>query len=183
MVFAQIMQAQTKGRDYTVDNNRNVIISKVVENIPLHQNAIYMIAHRYMEEAYQETKYKITFESEHYETIIGEGTYEAFHEANYFPYSYFLNAPFQLRVDAKDGRARISIILSYYTGKRININETTDIHDRICEFPPVNSSSSEHDKLYKKGFAILVEKAHHTLDDVINTISNTPANNSLETDW
>jgi hypothetical protein len=170
-----------------VDNNiytmnGDVIIAKIVEGLALQKHEIYLAALKYLEEAYRDTKYKIVINAPENGVVAGDGEYLQFHEDNYFPYSYFLNAPFTLRVDAKDGRARISVILSYYTGKRSNINETTDIHDRISEFQPIKEDEMERRKLYNKAFPALFKKAQKTLKEMEDALKSTRSS-APETDW
>ena len=105
-----------------------------------------------------------------------------FHEDNFFPYSYFLDAPVILRNHRKDARARIMITFSYYTGKRSNINETIDIHDRISNFSPVNEAESEHRKLYGKAFPILLQKASKTIGEVDAALRST-LSSAPSADW
>lgn len=177
------LQAQVKEQDYIVDKNGDVIVTVIVDNLSLQKHEIYAVAQKYMQEAYKDTKYKVTASSDN-ETITGEGEFEQFHEANFFPYSYFLNAPILLRVDAKDGRARVSAVLQYYTGKRTNANETIDIHDRISKFYPVKSDEHEHRKLYGKAFPLLYKKVKRTLDEVVEILSSTrSASPTMDADW
>ena len=165
--------AQINGQDYKVDKNGDVVITKVVEGLTLNQNEIYGVALKYIESSYKDTKYKVVINSPENGVVAGEGEYLQFHEANYFPYSYFLNAPLLLRVDAKDGRARISVILSYYTGQRSNINKKSEIKDRICQFPPINDEQDEKSKLYNKAFPILYKKAEKTVNEVADELKST----------
>ena len=173
---------QIKGQDYEVDQNGDVVIAKIVEGLNLQKLEIYAAAKKYMENAYRDTKYKLVINSLENGVVAGEGEYLQFYEANIFPYSYFLNAPILLRVDAKDGRARISVVLSYYTGKRTNINETKDIHDRISEFQPVKEDEPEHRKLYNKAFPILYNKVMKTLGEVEEELKSTRSS-VPDTDW
>ena len=186
IIFAAILvcgsKAQVKGQDYTVNNNGDVVIAQIVEGLVLQKDEIYGAALNYMKSAYKDTKYTIVINSLENGVVAGEGEYLQFHEDNYFPFSYFLNAPVLLRVDAKDGRAKVSMTLSYYTGKRSNINETIDIHDRISEFQPVNESEMEHKKLYSKAFPILYNKARKTLNEVAETLKSTRSS-APDTDW
>ncbi len=186
IIFASIIvygsKAQVKGQDYTVNNNGDVVIAQIVEGLVLKKDEIYGAALNYMKSAYKDTKYTIVINSLENGVVAGEGEYLQFHEDNYFPFSYFLNAPVLLRVDAKDGRAKVSMTLSYYTGKRSNINETIDIHDRISEFQPVNESEMEHKKLYSKAFPILYNKARKTLNEVAETLKSTRSS-APDTDW
>lgn len=182
ILFSLVAIAQIKGQDYTVDKSGNVVVSKIVEGLALQRDDIYLAALKYLENAYKETKYKIVINSKENGVVAGEGEYLQFHEDNFFPYSYFLNAPFTLRVDTKDGRAKLSIILSYYTGKRSNINESIDIHDQVSAFQPVNEDESEHRKLYTKAFQKLYEKISKTLNEV-ETVLKSTRSSLPETDW
>ena len=182
ILFSLVAIAQIKGQDYTVDKSGNVVVSKIVEGLALQRDDIYLAALKYLENAYKDTKYKIVINSKENGVVAGEGEYLQFHEDKFFPYSYFLNAPFTLRVDTKDGRAKLSIILSYYTGKRSNINESIDIHDQVSAFQPVNEDESEHRKLYTKAFQKLYEKISKTLNEV-ETVLKSTRSSLPETDW
>ena len=182
ILFSLVAIAQIKGQDYTVDKSGNVVVAKIVECLALQRDDIYLAALKYLENAYKDTKYKIVINSKENGVVAGEGEYLQFHEDNFFPYSYFLNAPFTLRVDTKDGRAKLSIILSYYTGKRSNINESIDIHDQVSAFQPVNEDESEHRKLYTKAFQKLYEKISKTLNEV-ETVLKSTRSSLPETDW
>lgn len=181
-MFSLSTIAQVKGQTYVVDKNGDIMITKIIEGLAMNKHEILSAAQKYMEEAYRDTKYKIVINSTENGVVAGEGEYLQFHEDRIFPYSYFLNAPMMLRVDAKDGRARIAIILSYYTGKRSNINETEDIHDRISEFQPVNEQQTERRKLYNAAFPVLVQKAQITLKEVEEALK-TSRNISIDNDW
>lgn len=180
--LALTSQAQVKGQDYTVDKNGDVVVAKVVEGLALQRHEIYIAALKYLENAYKDTKYKIVINSPENGVVTGEGEYLQFHEDRIFPSSYFLNAPITLRVEAKDGRARISVILSYYTGKRSNINTSEDIHDRISEFQPVNERQTERRKLYNAAFPVLFQKAQKTLNEVEEVLKSTRSS-VPDTDW
>ena len=182
ILFSLVAIAQIKGQDYTVDKSGNVVVYKIVEGLAFQRDDIYLAALKYLENAYKDTKYKIVINSKENGVVAGEGEYLQFHEDNFFPYSYFLNAPFTLRVDTKDGRAKLSIILSYYTGKRSNINESIDIHDQVSAFQPVNEDESEHRKLYTKAFQKLYEKISKTLNEV-ETVLKSTRSSLPETDW
>ena len=182
ILFSLVAIAQITGQDYTVDKSGNVVVYKIVEGLALQRDDIYLAALKYLENAYKDTKYIIVINSKENGVVAGEGEYLQFHEDNFFPYSYFLNAPFTLRVDTKDGRAKLSIILSYYTGKRSNINESIDIHDQVSAFQPVNEDESEHRKLYTKAFQKLYEKISKTLNEV-ETVLKSTRSSLPETDW
>ena len=171
MCLAFNVMAEDKKQEYVIDDEGNVVFSRIIEDIPMSKAELYEAAYKYISTAYRETKYKIIKNSAEDGIVAGEGEYVHFHEANYPPSSYFLNAPIILRVDAKDGRARLSAIVSYYTGTRTNINKREEIHDRISECPPItkgDKSEKLYDrrkKLYEKAFVVLSEKVQKTLGD------------------
>lgn len=177
------MNIYGQGQEYTIDKNKNVVVSIILENLPLSKSDIFTTSQQYITESYKDTKYKIVSNDPENGTIAGEGMYTGFHEANYFPYAYFLNAPFILRVDAKDGRARLSITFSKYIGKRVNKNETIEISDRISDFYPVNTEEESHKKLYGKAFQILISKSKETLSELEKKLKSTQSTNNLDQEW
>lgn len=182
IVLALMPLVQVKGQDYMVDQSGDVVVAMVVEGLALQRQDIYNAALKYLENAYKETKYKIVVKSLENGVVAGEGEYLQFHEDRIFPSSYFLNAPFTLKIDAKDGRARISVILSYYTGKRTNINESEDIHDRISLFYPFNKKQTKRRSLYNAAFPVLYKKALKTLSEVEEVLKSTRSS-APDTDW
>ena len=169
--------AEDKNQEYVVDDEGNVVFSRIIEDIPMSKAELYEAACKYISTAYRDTKYKIVKNSAEAGTVVGEGEYVHFHEANYYPSSYFLNAPIILRADAKDGRVRLSAIVSYYTGTRTNVNKREEIHDRISECPPIVPKADKSDKLYdrrkklyEKAFVVLSEKVKKTLGEFEESI-------------
>jgi len=134
------IQAKEENIDYTIDKSGNVIISHIVEDLALNKDEIYKAGKKYLEESYKETKYKILFDSPKEGIIAGEGEYYEFYNGNQYLSAYFVNAIFTLRIDAKEGRARISISVTNYTGKRINQNKTANLCDKIVSFPPFSNA-------------------------------------------
>ena len=49
--LALTSQAQVKGQDYTVDENGDVVVVKVVEGLALQRHEIYIAALKYLENA------------------------------------------------------------------------------------------------------------------------------------
>ena len=183
--------AEKETTEYTIDSEGNIVFVRILEDLSIGKQDIYNAAYNYISTAYRDTKYKIVNNSEEDGLVIGEGEYIHFHEASYPPSSYFLNAPIILRVDAKDGRARLSAILSHYTGTRTNINKREEIHDRISECPPIaNSNKGEklydrRKKLYEKAFVVLSEKVKKTLGELENSLkaARSSAASATEDNW
>lgn len=168
--------AEDKKQEYVIDDEGNIVFTRIIENIPMSKAELYEAAYNYINTAYRDTKYKITKNSAEVGTVVGEGEYLHFHEANYYPSSYFLNAPIILRADTKDGRVRLSVTVSYYTGTRTNVNKREEIHDRISECPPISKMDKKEKlydrrkKVYEKAFVVLSEKVQKTLGEIEDAI-------------
>lgn len=180
--------AEKENTEYTIDSEGNIVFVRILEDLSMGRQEIYNAAYKYISTAYRDTKYKIVNNSAEDGLVVGEGEYIHFHEANYPPSSYFLNAPIVLRVEAKDGRARLSLIVSHYTGTRTNINKREEIHDRISECPPIangNKSDKLYDrrkKLYEKAFVVLNGKVTKTLDELESSLKAS-ASSALDDNW
>ncbi|MCH5178427.1 MAG: DUF4468 domain-containing protein [Prevotellaceae bacterium] len=180
--------ADKENNEYTIDGEGNVVFTHILENLSMSKQEIYDAAYKYISTAYRDTKYRIIKNSAEDGIVAGEGEFVHFHEANYYPSSYFLNAPIILRVDNKDGRARLSAIVSHYTGTRTNINKREEIRDRVSQCPPIakgDKSEKLYDrrkKLYEKAFVVLSEKVKKTLNEFANSLkaSRSAATND---DW
>lgn len=159
-------------KDYTVDEQNNIVVSKIIENINGSQSEICILAKEYLVDAYEETKYEILKEDIATGTIIGEGMYSKFFSMNVFPNTFYLNATFQVKIDSKNGRARISLFVHEYGGQRINGNDVEDLSDIIVDFQPINPKNGEKKKLYNKAFPILIERMKVTISKIENALKN-----------
>ena len=158
--------------DYIIDEQNNIVVSKIVENIGGKQPDIYALAKGYLIDAYEETKYQIVKDDVENGTVVGEGTYGKFFKMNIFPNTFYLDAVFQARIDSKDGRARISLHVRQYGGQCINGNEVEEISDNISDFHPINSSKNERKKLYGKAFPVLVNRMKATVAKIEEALRN-----------
>lgn len=171
LILSLNCRAEVNSSDYSVDNDGNIVVSEIVEGINAKKADIYAMAKKYIANAYKETKYKIITDNEESGIIIGSGSYLNFHSQYIIPSTYYLCADFNLRVDAKDGRARISLYVKEYSGQRQNINVTEELSDPIINYPPIKESATERDKLYTKAFPVLIERLKATLEEVEQSIS------------
>ena len=165
--------AEVSSSDYTIDGDDNIVVSEIIEGINANAADIYAAAYDYISNAYKETKYKIIQDNAERGVIVGQGHYLNFCTMSVFPSAYYLCADFLLRVDAKDNRARISLYVREYGGQRQNINVTEELADKIVDFPPVNKSSNERERLYTTAFPMLIERMKATLDDVKEALGKT----------
>ena len=169
LVFSAM--AEDKDQEYVIDSDGNIVFTRIIEDMPMNKAELHEAAYQYISTAYRDTKYKVTKNSAEDGIVVGEGEFIHFHEANYYPSSYFLNAPIVLRADAKDGRIRLTVTLSHYTGTRTNVNKREEIHDRISECPPISKIDKgeklydRRKKLYEKAFVVLSEKVKKTLGE------------------
>lgn len=159
-------------KDYSVDDQNNIVVTRIVENLNGKQSDIYTLAKEYLTEAYEETIYEIIKEDIENGTIIGKGTYSKFVKMNIFPNTFYLNAVFQAKIDSKDGRVRISLYAREYSGQRINGNNVEELADKICDFQPINPKNSEKKKLYNKAFPILIERMKATIAKIEKTLKS-----------
>lgn len=165
--------SEVSNSEYTKDDDGNIIVSKIIEGINANAGDIYATARKYIENAYKETKYKIVQDDAERGIVMGQGRYLNFCTMNVFPSTYYLCADFYLRVDAKDNRARISLYAKEYTGQRQNINVTEEIADKIVDFPPINTSKAEKERLYSTAFPMLIQHMKDTLAEVEEALGKT----------
>lgn len=157
--------------DYKVDDEGNIVVSKVVEGINAGKADIYAAALKYIKNAYKVTKYQITTENEKVGTIIGKGNLLNYYSKTIFPSTYYISSDIFLRIDAKEGRVRISVYAQEYGGQRQNANITEELHVRISDAPPVGDKVIEESSLYVKAFPLLLEQMEKILAEVEETLS------------
>lgn len=170
-------------QDYTVDANGNIVVSRTVEGLSGAAGDLYAAAKKYLQESYQVTRYEITTDAPDQGTVVGKGTFLNFHRVTILLNSYTLSAEFTLRIDAKEGRARITLSAHNYTGTRQNNNKTEELCDAIADFAPVNTVNEEKKKLYTKAFPVLVECMTSTVDEVEAELREVAGAAALDSDW
>lgn len=181
LAMTVMVMARAADGDYTVDDDGNVTISKIVEGINANKTDIYSSARKYITNAYKVTKYRIVQEDADMGTIIGKGTFLNYCTLNIFPNTFYITSDFYLRIDAKEGRARISVYADEYGGQRQNINVTEEMHVHIADAPPIGSKVEENSRLYTKAFPLLIEQMQSVLGEVEETLSK--AVSVTQDDW
>jgi hypothetical protein len=170
------------GKDYTVDVQGNVSVLKILEKMNCKKSDIYKLSQYYLENAYKEMKYTITDADDVNGVVIGRGKYENFFSMNSFPNTYYLDAEITVRIDAKDGRARIIISAEKYSGRRINGNNKDLISDKIVDFEPINKTNEKYKRLYTKAFQVLISRMRKTACDIENYL-NTSMPQKVDSNW
>ncbi|MDE6651285.1 MAG: DUF4468 domain-containing protein [Paramuribaculum sp.] len=167
--------------NYTVDNRGNVIFDKTIENLPLSKDEIYKAAADYIENAYKDTRYNIVENNSEAGNITGEGELINFHEQGGLVKSVLYSLKFYLRVDAKDGRARVRLIARTYSLKTLSDVKSSASEDVIisdCE--PIGKVKN---KGHKKAFEILSAFAEKTINNVSEALKSATPAVSADDDW
>lgn len=181
LAIAVLGMARAADRDYSIDDDGNIVIYKIIDGIKATKADIYATARKYITNAYKTTKYQIANEDEEVGTIIGKGTLLNYCSMTLFPSTYYITSDFYLRIDAKEGRARISVYALEYGGQRVNINVTEELHVRISDVPPVGNKAEADSRLYNKAFPLLLEQMKGVLAEVEETLSKAVSISS--SDW
>lgn len=184
MILFNFNLSYSKEIEYKSDDKGNVVFTTTLENLPHSKEDVYKAAKKYFETAYKNTKYKISYESEDDGIIIGTGSFQQFFQGGNAIKVMTFNVDFQLRVDAKDNRARLQVIAKDYeiaTIRDLGSNEKANIS--IVTVSPF-TDNKEDKKTYKKAFEILAELVEKTLNETSESIkSYTPTADIKSEDW
>lgn len=167
---------------YTVDNKGNVIFEMTLENLPNDKAEIHASATDYLENAYKDTKYSIVENNLEKGVVTGQGEIVNFHESGGILKSNIYSITFFVRVDAKDGRARIRFVVHNYS-----LDTLSDIKSESKQELPVSEcapiGSVYKDKGHKKAFEKLQEIADKTLNLVADAIKSATPAIAQDEDW
>lgn len=158
--------------EYKQDDNGNVVYTLILENLPHSKKDVYKAAKKYFETAYKNTKYNISYESEKDGIIVGTGSFQQYFQGGNAIKVMTFNVDFQLRVDAKDNRARLQLIAKDYsvaTISDIGSNEKTNV--TITTVAPF-SENKDNKKTYNKAFESLTEITEKTLKEASEYIQS-----------
>lgn len=171
------------GASYKVDDRQNVVFTSTLESLPLTMAEIYQSALTYLNEAYKDTKYDIIEESPDRGFVVGQGKMLGFHQQSGLIKSSTYSMKFNLRVDAKDGRARIQFIVRNYQIKTLSdIGSDEDEEFLVCQCEPIGNVFK--DKGHRKAFEFVSGFAEKTISMMDRAIRNTtPSMSSDNDDW
>lgn len=142
---------------YRVENDE-VHFVQIVDSLPLKAPEVYNFTAEYMKDAYKITKYDIIQDNPEKGMIIGRGEFNAFESYAAFPNQYTFTCNPILRIDVKDGKARVCVIIKTYAQIRVNGNVKEDKEVKLIDVSPINSVS-ESEKMYNKVFLAVAKKA------------------------
>lgn len=168
--------------DFKVDAAGNVVFTSLIENLPLSQDDIYIASRNYIENAYKETRYKLLPESNHNGQVGGEGVFSSFFESNSLSKGTIFNAVIHLKIDAKDGRARVQVIVRNYQQVILSDFGNKERMDVLISSTAPLTENKEKQKMYKKAFSALHELVHKTMFSVRETLNATQPSASAESD-
>lgn len=156
---------------YKVDDN-GVSFVITVDSLPLSAQEIYEYSREYLKEAYKLTKYNIETENQEKGFVIGRGEFNNFEQYAAFPNQYNFSCEHILRIDAKEGRARVCITVKEHDILRTNGNKTERNKVDIKVVSPINPDAENSKKMYNKVFLALAKLSITTLYDVKDTLKS-----------
>lgn len=156
---------------WKVDAN-GVTFVITVDSLPLSSSEIIAYSKEYLEEAYRPSKYEIESMNIEKAVVIGEGQFNNFDTYAAFPNQYTFNCHLHLRVDAKEGRARISFSITEYEVLRTNGNIAERTNVKVKDVSPANPDADNSRKMYNKVFLSLAKLAMETMYDLRDNLKS-----------
>lgn len=171
------------GIEYKVNEAKQIVVQSLIDGLSLSKADIYNVAVDYMNNAYDPTKFIISTSDADHGTVVSDGTL-----VNFFDYQlgfnqYYLDMNFKLRVDAKDSRARISVIADTYSGKCIDGNKTAQVADKIAEFQPVCKSNDNKRAMYTKAFPTMLKNFKKIIEELSEKLKSSQGGSVGGDDW
>lgn len=169
---------------WELDDNRNITIVRVIEAPDLSKDEIFNRVLNYFTYNYVSGKSIIQTQDKENGLVVGKGIFPNIHKGVSFVTTY-LDAWHVLRVDTKDGRARVIITLTDYdkvtdTGGDYNPTYSTI---KIADTYPINPKGGQK-TVMTKAFYKSYHKAFDTLDAVEKAIKDGSTSKEIENeDW
>lgn len=152
-----------------------------VDSLPLSSSEIIAYSKEYLEEAYRPSKYEIETVNTEKSFVVGEGEFVNFETYAAFPNNYSFDCPHHIRIDAKEGRARISLIVTEYEVVRNNGNIVERTNVKLKDVSPANPDADNSRKMYNKIFLAMAKLVMETMYDFENELRSKMS--STTEDW
>lgn len=152
----------------------------IVDSLAISPDEVINYSKEYLVEAYRPSKYKIENLNTEKLFVIGTGEFNNFESYAAFPNQYTFNCEHRLRVDAKEGKARICLSMTEYDVLRINGNKNERTKVKVKDVSPVNPNS-DSSKMYNKIFLSVAKLAISTLYDIREKLQSKTSNEVI--DW
>ncbi len=153
-------------------DDKGVSFVITVDSLSLSSSEIIAYSKEYLEEAYQYSKYNIENVNTERAFVIGRGEFNNFETYAAFPNQYSFNCEHHLRIDAKEGRARICFIVTEYDLLRINGNISERNKIKVKDVSPADPNADSSRKMYNKAFLAMAKLAVSTLYDIRETLKS-----------
>lgn len=143
-----------------------------VDSLPLSASDILAYSTEYLDEAYRPSKYEIERLDPEKGFVIGKGEFNNFESYAAFPNQYSFNCEHHLRIDSKEGRARVCLSIEEYDVLRTNGNKSERNKVKIKDVSPANPGAETSQKMYNKVFLSVAKLAISTLYDIRETLKS-----------
>lgn len=150
---------------YKVEDGK-VYFTIIVDSLPLSSSEILDYTKNYLEEAYRHSKYEITHLNTEKSIVIGSGEFFNFETYAIFPNQYSFTCKHFIRIDTKEGRARLCVYADVYDVRRTNGNIYEQKDVKIADVAPLNPDNDKAKKMYKKAFLAFAKLVVHTLYEI-----------------
>ena len=175
---AKEMLAEIDGK-WELDDNGNVTIVKVIEAPELKKEEIFNRALNYFTYNYVSGKSVIQTQDKENGLIVGKGVYNDVHIGMSLITTY-VDAWHILRVDVKDGRARIIVTLTEYEKKIVGGNTPPAyVTMKVAQEYPINLKGGQK-TVMTKAFYKSFKKANESLDAVEKAIKEGNTSKAIE---
>lgn len=184
LVFSQSkkeMLAEMDGK-YNVDDNKNVTIAKIIEIEGLKKEDIYLRVLSYFTYNYSNGESVIQIQDKENGLIIGKGVYNNVH-VGISIITTEIDLSHIIRVDIKDGKARILITLTEYNSKMIGGNTPpTYATIRVSDSYPINPEGWQS-TVYTKALYKGTKMAYASIDAIEKSIKDGNTNAVENSGW
>jgi hypothetical protein len=149
---------------WKLDENGNVIYQRIVDSLSQTKTELFNKAMDYFVLSYGDANSVIQNKDADNGVIIGKGLFKSVHLVGYVFYYSRIDTWHILKIEVKDGKARITLYLTQYDETRVG-GDTPDIHisHLIAEQYPINPKAKQK-SLYGEAFVKSHIKAMETLD-------------------
>ena len=165
------------GHKVTTDDKGNTVFTLVLDQLPLSENEVFDTALNYLQSEYKTTRYNDIQQFRDKGIVVGKGNLNSFYTDSGLAKSEVFSTEFYLRIDSKNGRARVQLIFNKY--KVLELSDFTNKYAKevvISQVAPF--ADAKDNKRYKKAFNHLQELALGILKSVslkVKTATPAPA--------
>lgn len=179
---AKEMLTEIEGK-WQLDDNGNVTVVKVIEAPELKKDEIFNRALNYFTYNYVSGKSVIQTQDKENGLIVGKGIYDNVHIGMSLITTY-VDAWHILRVDVKDGRARVIVTLTEYEKKIVGGNTPPSYSTmKVAQEYPINPKGRQK-TVMTKAFYKAFQKANASLDAVEKAIKEGSTSKEIEnSEW